>query len=121
MGIHVEFNPDLALRDYAEFEQGIRKEDECVPRELAAGKRYPFLKKGQRIFLFNDDPFWGKGELPLVRTEGGERLSRPVASIKIIEATHFLHQGEVYTRGVYQVIAVFTDDAIHFESYKRVN
>ena len=49
MGIQVEFNPDLALRDYSEFEKGNRKEEECVPKVLEVGKEYDFLKKGQKL------------------------------------------------------------------------
>lgn len=37
MGIQVEFNPDLALRDYSEFEKGNRKEEECIPKNLETG------------------------------------------------------------------------------------
>ena len=46
MGIEVSFNPDLALRDYSEFEKGNRREEECIPKELGAGNVYNFLKKG---------------------------------------------------------------------------
>ena len=34
MGIKVEFDPDLALRDYEEFIKGNRKEEECIPEKL---------------------------------------------------------------------------------------
>lgn len=38
MGIQVEFNPDLALRNISEFKKGNRKEDECIPEKLETGK-----------------------------------------------------------------------------------
>ena len=75
--------------------------------------RSSFLKKGQRNY-------WFGGEIPLLETKGGEQLSRPKASIKIIEAIHFLEKGDVYTKGKYKVIEVFKDDKIKFESYSRV-
>jgi hypothetical protein len=113
MGIQVEFNPDLALRDYSEFEDGNRKEEECIPKDLEAGKVYDFLKKGLRNY-------WLMGKVPLVKTTGNQNLSRPVASIIIAEATHLLINGELYTKGKYKVIDVFDDSEIHFESYKRM-
>jgi hypothetical protein len=120
MGIKVEFNPDLALRNFSEYKSGKRKKEECIPNLLKKGKIYGFLKKGQRNFWLSDDPFWGKGQIPLMETGGNEKLSRPLASIKILEATHFLDKGEVWTRGKYKVIDVFKDDGIHFESLKRL-
>jgi hypothetical protein len=56
MGIQVEFNPDLALRDISEFKKGNRKEEECIPENLEAGKIYPFLKKDQRNYWLNPRP-----------------------------------------------------------------
>jgi hypothetical protein len=122
MGIQVEFNPDLALRDYKEFLKGARKEEECIPERLISGKIYSFLKKGYRLYWLSDSEFWSRGEMPLCKTEGNENLSRPVASIKMLELTHFLLGGEVYTKGKYQVINVFDekDPTIHFEGMKRV-
>jgi hypothetical protein len=122
MGIKVEFNPDLALRDISEYKAGRRKLGECVPEKLEAGKVYTFLKSGQRLYYLSDSEFWGNGQLPLCETGGQENLSRPLASIKILEATHFLDQGEAWTKGRYRVIDVFDkDDAkIHFEACKRI-
>lgn len=122
MGIQVEFNPDLALRDYAEFEKGNRKMEECVPKTIEKGKIYNFLKKGQRLYWFNDDPFWSNGELPLCRTAGNQKLSRPIASIKMVEVTHFLEKGEVYTKGKYKIMDIFdeTNPKINFEACRRV-
>ena len=115
MGIAVEFNPDLALRDYAEFKAGRRKREECLPLKLEKGKVYNFLKSSQRNY-------WLEGELPLLRTCGNQKLSRPLASIKILEATHLLYQNSPYTKGKYKIIEVFdqSSDEIHFESYAKV-
>lgn len=122
MGIKVEFNPDLALRDMIEFEKGDRKKEECIPRNLKSGKVYDFLKSGQRLFWLSDSGFWGKGQLPLCRTNGKEELSRPLASIKILEVTHFLKKGKVWTKGKYKVVEVFDekDEKIHFEGCKKI-
>lgn len=114
MGIKVEFNPDLALRNINEFKAGRRKRAECIPAKLQEGKIYPFLKREQRNY-------WFYGEIPLRETKGQQRLSRPLASVKILEATHFISQGEVWTKGKYKVIDIFHDDQVHFESLDRIN
>ena len=115
MGIQVEFNPDLALRNIKEFKTGKRLIEECIPEKLEKGRIYNFLKVGQRNY-------WLDGELPLLETEGDQKLSKPIASIKIIEATHFIRDGQVYTKGKYQVIELFDlkSSKINFESYKRI-
>jgi len=113
MGIRVEFNPDLALRNIVAYKKGERKIEECIPESIEAGKVYSFLKIDQRNY-------WLHGEIPLLETGGGEKLSRPKASIIILEATHFLDNDVMYTKGKYKVIEVFSDDEIYFESYERV-
>ncbi len=113
MGIKVEFCPDLALRNISQFKEGKRKEEECIPEKLEEGKIYPFLKKEQRNY-------WLFGEIPLLETKGNEVLSRPRASIIILEATHFLENNETYTKGKYRVIEVFNDDKIYFEGLERI-
>jgi len=122
MGIKVEFNPDLALRNLSEFEAGKRKKEECVPSSLEKGQIYEFLKSGQRLFWLSDSEFWGNGQIPLCETSGDEKLSRPLASIKILEVTHFLEDGEVWTRGKYKIVEIFdvNDEEIHFEACKRI-
>jgi len=122
MGITVEFNPDLALRDFSEFKNGKRLKEECLPEELRQGDSFEFLKKGQRLFWITDDPEWSKGEMPLFKTEGNGKFSRPLASIKMIESTHFLKDGEVWTKGRYKIMSVFDPDdpKINFEAYKKV-
>jgi len=113
MGIQVVFNPDLALRNITEFKKGNRKIEECIPDKLEEGKTYPFLKKDQRNY-------WLFGQIPLIETKGNEILSRPIASITILEATHFVKNNIIYTKGFYKVISVFKDNEIHFECFDPV-
>lgn len=113
MGIQVEFNPDLALRNISEYKNGNRKIEECIPENLEVGKIYDFLKKDQRNY-------WLFGEIPMVETKGNQNLSRPKASVMILEATHFLDNGELFTKGKYKVVEVFKDDKIYFEGMDRV-
>lgn len=122
MGIKVEFNPDLALRNIRDYKSGNRKIEECIPENLEKDGVYEFLKSGQRFFWLNDDPNWGNGQMPLCETDGDENLSRPIASIKMIEVTHFLENGIIYTKGKYKVIDVFdiNNKQIHFEACKRI-
>ncbi|MFH0701688.1 MAG: hypothetical protein V2A62_04585 [Candidatus Woesearchaeota archaeon] len=63
MGIQIEFNPDLALRDISHHREGKRTLEECLPESLEVGAVHPFLKEGQRNY-------WFDGEVPLLRTEG---------------------------------------------------
>ena len=113
MGIKVEFNPDLALRSFNNYKEGKRKLEECLPEKIEAGQIYSFLKKDQRNY-------WLFGEIPLLETKGNEVLSVPLASVKILEATHFLKDNEVFTKGKYQVVEVFNDDAIHFNGINKI-
>jgi hypothetical protein len=110
MGIAVEFNPDLALRAYG---TAGRRTDECLPQRIEKDKTYNFLKKDQRNY-------WLFGEIPLIETKGNQVLSRPKASIIMLEATHFVKDGSVWTKGRYQVVEVFDDDEIHFECFDKV-
>lgn len=113
MGIKVEFNPDLALRNIAKFRKGERKKEECLPARLVKNRVYKFLKREQRNY-------WLYGEIPLLETQGGQILSRPKASVRILSAEHFLMDGEVYTRGKYKVMEVFNDDKIHFDGFNKL-
>ncbi len=112
MGIKIEFNPDLCLRAYAEVRSGRHKE-ECLPEKLEEGTAHPFLKEGLRNF-------WLEGEVPLRETKGEGKLSRPLASIVILESTHFLQNGKPYTKGKYKIVEVFSDKSVHFEGFDRV-
>ncbi|MBU0597858.1 hypothetical protein KKF61_02575 [Patescibacteria group bacterium] len=113
MGIQVEFNPDLALRDISEFKSGNRKIEECIPAKLEVNRIYSFLKYGQRNY-------WLKGEIPLLKTKENEKLSKPLASVVILECTHFKEDNELFTRGKFKVIEIFSDKNIHFNSYARI-
>jgi hypothetical protein len=115
MGIEIEFNPDIALRNFSQYKEGKREKEECLPETLEAGKIYHFLKQGQRMY-------WFYGELALLETKGNQQLSRPLASIKILEAKHFLKEGKVWTKGKYEIIEVFdrNDPKIQFEWMERV-
>ena len=63
MGIQVEFNPDLALRDISEFRNVNRKKEECIPENLEKGMVFEFLKEGQRNY-------WLEGGIPLLESRG---------------------------------------------------
>lgn len=112
MTIQVEYNPDLALRKYATED---RAEAECLPELLTPGKKHPFLKKGQRNY-------WILGEIPLLETEGDSRLSRPLASIIILEARHHVRNGVVWTDGLYRIVEVYNTNSprIYFEGFQKV-
>lgn len=113
MGIQVEFNPDLALRDFSEHEKGKREIAECIPKNLKTGKIFPFLKRGQRNY-------WLFGELPLLETKGGQKLSKPIASIVILETTHFIKGGEIWTKGKYKVIEKFSEGEVRFNGFAKI-
>ena len=112
MGVIVEFNPDLALRNYSEFESENRSESECIPKDLQEGGRYDFLKKGQRNY-------WLMGEVPLLETLGNQELSTPKASIVILECKHFVKDGVVWTSGKYEVIKVLNEKEVYFNGTSR--
>lgn len=114
MGIQVEFNPDLALRNISEFKNDNRKIEECVPDPLEVDKEYRFLKTGQRNY-------WLHGELPLRETDGKGNLSPSKASIIILETTHFVQNKTPYTKGIYKIVEIFEDDEIHFEGFEKIN
>lgn len=112
MGIQVEFNPELCLRQNNTLG---RQKEECIPEKLEIGKNYPFLKKGQRNY-------WMFGEIALRETKGNEILSRPIASIIILESTHFIINSEIWTKGIYKIIETYdiNDPEIHFETTDKI-
>jgi hypothetical protein len=69
MGILIEYNPDLALRNIDEFRIGNLKKEECIPENIVNGQIYEFLNKDQRIY-------WIQGEIPLLETKGNKQLER---------------------------------------------
>ena len=113
MGIQVEFNPDLALRDVGESRNGSRKIEECIPEPLETGKVYSFLKRGQRNY-------WLHGEIPLLQTKGEGNLSLPIASIVILNAKHELFDDEIWTSGQYRIIEVFGEDKVRFNGFAKL-
>ncbi len=60
---------------------------------------------------------WG---IPLLETKGNQKLSRPLASIIIIEVMHFKDEDSVWTKGKYKIVEVFWGNKIELESYARV-
>lgn len=113
MGIKVEFNPDLALRNISEFKGGNRKSEECIPNPLEEGQTYNFLKEGQRLY-------WLHGEVPLLETKGMENLSQPKASIIILEVTHTKEGEKIYTKGRYKVVKVLDNGEIYFNGINKI-
>lgn len=116
MGIKVEFNPDLALRNIEEYKNGNRKLEECVPETLIKGQIYEFLKEDQRQYCMIC-------QSPLLETQGGGKLSKELAAIRILEVTQFFDDtGKVWTKGKYRVEDVFAkdDNRIHFQNCSRV-
>lgn len=113
MGIAVEFNPDLALRNISELKNNNRKIEECIPEPLEEGKIYNFLKKEQRLYYL-------LGEIPLLETKGNQNLSKPIASVIILEATHFEEKGQIFTKGKYKVIKIIPENEIYFNSYGTI-
>lgn len=113
MSILAEYGPELCLR---EFNTQGRLAEECIPETLEPNKIYYFLKKGQKNY-------WLNGEIALRKTKGNEQLSRPIASIIILEATHFLKDNEVWTKGRYKIIETYdpNDSTIHFETTDKIN
>jgi len=114
MGIQVEFNPDLALRNISEFKAGRRRIEECIPEHLDIDKIYDFLKEGQRCY------YMGGEELPLLETKGMQNLSEPKASIIILEATHFRENGKIYTKGKYKVVKIISEGEIYFNGINKI-
>jgi hypothetical protein len=112
MGIKVEFNPDLALRAIEEYKKGKRAKEECIPTKLSAGKKYSFLKNGQRHYSIGT-------KTPLVETKGGEKISMPLASIRILEVTHFQKGDAVFTKGTYIVDRVLSHGWVDFGGYGK--
>ena len=84
-----------------------------MPKILEEGRTYEFLKSGQRNY-------WLKGEIPLLETEGNGQLSIPLASIQIIETTHFLDGENIWTKGKYLLIKIIKPEEIYFNGFNRV-
>lgn len=117
MWIQVEFNPDLALRNISYYKNWERNIEECIPEKLEIWNIYNFLKKWQRnYYLLDDIP------VPLLETQGNSILSRPLASIKILEATHFNINWEIWTKWKYKIENIYdiNDSKIYFEWFNLI-
>ncbi|MFA7244115.1 MAG: hypothetical protein WC080_02410 [Patescibacteria group bacterium] len=113
MGIPVEFAPDMALRNISEYKNGNRKKEECIPEKLEIGEIYPFLKSDQKNY-------WLYGKVPLVETKGKGVLSPPLAGVQILEATHYLDDGNIFTRGKYKVLELLDGQNISYDYFNRI-
>lgn len=115
MGITTETHFELALYPYGVKE---RRPDECLPERLECKKEYSFLHREQGIYFL-------MLEVPLITRNNGGGLSRPIASVKIREATHFvsdeINSREIWTRGIYEIIEVYdpVNKEIHFEGMQK--
>ena len=110
MGIQVEFNPDLCLRKFGTSD---RLKEECLPEKLNSGEIFEFLKEGMRNFYL-------LGEIALRETKGNTILSKPLASIQIIEATHFIKDNKIFTKGKYKIIEILDSNKINFDGLDRI-
>jgi len=111
MGITVEFNPDLCLRAFGT--EG-RSPEECLPEKMVRGETHSFLKKGHRNY-------WFGGVCPLRETKGNQSLSKTLAGIRILEVTHFLKEGVVWTRGVFRIEEVYEEGGpVHFDGFEKI-
>jgi hypothetical protein len=113
MGIQIEFNPDLALRNISEFKEGKRKMEECIPAPLIEGQVYDFLKKEQRCYYLH-------GEIPLLETKGNQNLSKPKASVIILEAVHFAKDGQIFTKGKYKIVKIIKEGEVYFNGFNKI-
>jgi hypothetical protein len=116
MGIAVEFSSELTLREFSEFAEGNKQKEECISEPIVEGETYDFLKKDQRIYWLNEDSFWNFGEMPLVKTTGEGKSTNPIASIKMLEVTHFIKEKEIWTKGKFKVIKIIKQGEIYFNS-----
>lgn len=92
MGIQVEFNPDLALRNISEFKSGKRKIEECIPINL---------KKGDANVA---------GE----KTNYHVIIDATVKEGEIIDA-HVLHDGNTYNFRLVDNPKIFTNGEFSFQ------
>jgi len=92
----MSFNSRLILKAFGE-EFDTTKE---IPEKLIIGETHIFVEKGQ-------NNYWLKGYVRLCELNE-EEVSSPLASIKILETTHFISDGEVCTRGKYKIKEVYS-------------
>ncbi|MEI6731525.1 MAG: hypothetical protein WCK90_02475 [archaeon] len=100
MSLETHYCKLLALRSY---KSPSRTPDECLPETLESGSIYTFLKSGQRIFDLNNP-------IPLHETQGDEMLSKPIALVNIIKATHHKTGDTIWTSGKYVISEVIPEN-----------
>ena len=104
MEIKADFESALVLHNVREFVLDKRKFDECIPENLKEDREYGFLVPGQRNY-------WLLGKFPLHEKQdppvGGVSVSEdPRAIINIYEVTHFIDNGQIFTKGKYKILQV---------------
>ncbi len=111
MGTVTEHSLGLALRDYGTKD---RRPEECLPQTLTPGTVNEFLKEGQRGYDVGQ-------EMPLRRAKGEQSVSRPLASVSILESTPFEMDGKTWTKGKYKVREVYdpSDPTVYFEGCQK--
>lgn len=114
MSIHMKFAPDLVLRNFSEQLSGKKRVEECIPQDMKEGEIYDFLKAGQRAY-------WLDGEQPLLEKSVDGEISPPIASVIILEVTHFKEGGKVWTRGKYLIKKVIESGEIYFNGCEPIN
>lgn len=104
MEIKTEFESALILCNMREFVMDKRKFDECIPENLKEGREYGFLKSGQlNYWILGKFPLHEKLDPPV----GGVTVSKdPRAIINIFEVTHFIDNGQIFTKGKYKILQV---------------
>ena len=100
MEIKADFESALILANVREFVADKKKFDECIPENLKEGREYGFLVPGQRNY-------WILGKFPLhEKQEDGTVSEDPRAIINIFEVTHFIDNGQIFTKGKYKILQV---------------
>lgn len=113
MSINVRFAPDLVLRNFSEHLSGAKQKEECIPQDLKKDGVYSFLKKGQRVY-------WLDGEQPLLEKSIDDEISPPIASVILLEATHFKEGGKIWTRGKYKVKKLLAKGEVYFNGCEPI-
>ena len=98
MRMKIKYDSNLCLRRHGTPDRSFM---ENLPKDLVMNRTYYFLKTGKREFFI-------EGKIPLRETDGNGNLSRPLANVRIPEYTHFLKDGEVYTRGEYVILEILS-------------
>lgn len=102
MGIQVEYNDVLALREWGDEE---RAEVETIPPDLKEGDTYDYRKNGYRILPLMK-------AIPLVQTKGGQKFEKVVALVCIQNITVEADPmgDRIFTFGQYRVIKILDQE-----------